>query len=83
MEYLDSMHIPILYDIVWFLTPALWIFLAIIVGISESRAQHPGKRLAFWVALQLILPFIGFVAWLFKRWLDSRGGFLGRSNPES
>lgn len=73
------MHIPISYDIVWFLTSALWIFLAIVVAISESRAQHSGKRLVFWVAIQLILPFIGFVAWLFKRRIDSRGSFRRHS----
>lgn len=58
------MEIPVSYDIAWVIFPILFLLLLGIVTYDEIRHKRSSGRLILWVSIQILLPFIGFLAWL-------------------
>lgn len=58
------MHIPALYDALWVILPTTAAIMLGVVLCVELRYRSSAARTIAWSAVQVFLPFIGFVAWL-------------------
>lgn len=65
------MTIPMQFDVIWTLFPLVIVATLITVFIFERKRGSEWPRILLFLALSLVFPILGFVAWAVFRGFES------------